>query len=132
MWRELEAFAEAYVGVPFSRAHVDCFMFSARWVRRITGVDIRANGVARYRSQAEAFRRVREAGFRSLEALVSHSLPVTDQPQLGDLVLMTEGAERIGSLGIFIDSETALTVSPALGLCFSGAEHHRVWSCHGQ
>jgi hypothetical protein len=132
LWRELEAFAEAYVGVPFAWGHNDCFVFVSRWALLRCGVDPRRLGVTRYRNQAEAYRRGREAGFGTVASLMSAVLPETQSATPGDIVLLDDAAHRIGALGIFIDSESSLTISPDAGLCVSGAGYTRAWSCHGQ
>lgn len=132
MWRELEAFAEPYVGVPFAWGHNDCFVFVSRWALLRRGVDPRRLGVTRYRNQAEAYRRGREAGYSTVAALMSAVLPETNSAQPGDIVLLAEAAHRIGALGIFIDPESTLTISPEHGLVVSAARHTRAWSCHGQ
>ena len=132
MWRELEAFAEAYVGVPFAWGFNDCFVFVSRWALLRCGVDPRRLGVTRYRNQAEAYRRGREAGFGTVAALMSAVLPETETASPGDIVLLDDAVHRIGALGIFIDIESALTIGPANGLCVSAGRHKRAWSCHGQ
>lgn len=121
MWRELEAFAEAYVGVPFAWGHNDCFVFVSRWALLRCGVDPRRLGVTRYRNQAE---------FGTVAALVSAVLPETNSAQPGDIVLFAESAHRIDALGIFIDPESTLTISPEHGLVVSAARHKLAWSCH--
>lgn len=120
------------MGVPFAWGFNDCFVFASRWAYLRCGVDPRQLGVTRYRSQAEAYRRGREAGFGTVAALMSSVLPETQTAGLGDIVLLDDAAHRIGALGIFIDPESTLTISPEHGLVVSAARHTRAWSCHGQ
>lgn len=120
------------MGAPFTWGLNDCFQFAARWALRRCGVDPRRLGVTRYRNQAEAYRRGREAGFGAVASLMSAVLPETNSAQTGDIVLLAEAAHRIGALGIFIDPESTLTISPEHGLVVSAARHTLAWSCHGQ
>lgn len=120
------------MGVPFAWGHNDCFVFVSRWALLRCGVDPRRFGVTRYRNQAEAYRRGRESGFGTVASLMSAVLPETPSPALGDIVLLDDAAHRIGALGIFVDSESALTISPETGFGVSAAQYSRAWSCHGR
>lgn len=114
-WEALLAEHVEQASKPFEWGRHDCVLWTADWVRKITGDDHAADFRGLYSSEAEASRLLNRLGLENPEAAADAHLEAINpkRARRGDLLLHPGGMLGIcyGRVGVFITESGMTTVA---------------------